>query len=352
VPLQGGKEMDSLERFVATIENRPVDRPASWLGIPADSALPGLYEYFGVGGMAGLKAAVGDDVWPVDVPYAHPPANHVACAFDFAKVDSSISLEERTLTSPGFFEDKTDPSCVADFPWPDPAEHIDPAACLRAVEEVPEGYAKMGVLWAAHFQDACAAFGMGNALMTMLTEPEMFQAVIDRIVEFYLDAAEIFYGATRGKLDAVLIGNDFGSQTGLMVAPEHLRKYVFSGTRKIIDQAKSHGLRVVHHSCGAIHEIIPDLVGLGADCIHPIQALAAGMEPQALKDDFGGKTSFCGGVDAQDLLVNGTPEQVREKVRELKRIFPTGLVVSPSHEAILPDISPANVQALFDAVRE
>jgi len=49
---------------------------------------------------------------------------------------------------------------------------------------VPEGFVKMGVLWSAHFQDACAAFGMKNALITMMTEPEMFKAVIDRITEF------------------------------------------------------------------------------------------------------------------------------------------------------------------------
>jgi uroporphyrinogen decarboxylase len=344
--------MNSLERFIATIENKPIDRPASWLGIPAKSALPGLYEYFGVSDMAGLKAAVGDDIWPVEVPYNHPPANHIACAFDFAKDDGhSVSLEERTLTDPGFFEDMEDPALVDTFRWPNPADHMDPAQCRAAVEAVPEGYVRMGVLWAAHFQDVCAAFGMCNALMTMLTEPEMFKAVTDRIIDFYLKAGEIFYDATQDKLDAVLIGNDFGSQTALMVAPDQLREFAFDGTRQFIAQAKSYGLRVVHHSCGAVRDIIPDLIECGADSIHPIQALAAGMDAQSLKDEFGGKTSFCGGVDAQDLLVNGTPEQVREKVLELKRIFPTGLIVSPSHEAILPDIDPANVKALFDAVK-
>jgi uroporphyrinogen decarboxylase len=49
--------------------------------------------------------------------------------------------------------------------------------------------------------------------------------------------------------------------------------------------------------------------------------------------------------------VNGTTEEVRRKVRELRRIFPTGLIISPSHEAILPDIPPANIQALFDELR-
>jgi uroporphyrinogen decarboxylase len=49
-------------------------------------------------------------------------------------------------------------------------------------------------------------------------------------------------------------------------------------------------------------------------------------------------------------LVNGTPEQVAAKVKELKNLFPTGLIISPSHEAILPDIPPANVEALFKAI--
>ena len=82
--------------------------------------------------------------------------------------------------------------------------------------------------------------------------------------------------------------------------------------------------------------------------IHPIQALAAGMEPRNLKEKFGDQVSFCGGVDTQDLLVHGSPDDVRAKVRELREIFPTGLVISPSHEAIMPDVPPENIHALFE----
>jgi uroporphyrinogen decarboxylase len=120
----------------------------------------------------------------------------------------------------------------------------------------------------------------------------------------------------------------------------------------LVQQAKSHGLKVIHHSCGAIREIIPDLIEAGVDVIHPIQALAAGMEPSGLKKDFGDRVSICGGIDAQNLLISGTPELIKEKVRELKRIFPTGLIISPSHEAILPDVNPENILALFEAVNE
>ena len=340
--------MTHLERFLATIERRATDYPASWLGIPHPAALENLYRHFGVKTADELKAKINDDVYAVEMPYHSPTSNAIYAAFDFAKEKHS----ERTLTAPGFFENFSNPKDAAKFDWPNPAKYVNPALCRKAVDDVPKrGYAVMGVLWSAHFQDACAAFGMETALMKMVDEPKMFKAVIDRITDFYLKANEIFFEATRGKLHAVLFGNDFGSQQGLMVSPAMLREFVFEGNRKIIAQAKRYGLKVVYHSCGAIHDVIPDITAMGADVIHPIQALAANMNPERLQKDFGKTTSFCGGVDAQYLLVQGSPEQVRQKVRELKKLFPTGLVISPSHEAILPDIPPANVEALFEEVR-
>jgi uroporphyrinogen decarboxylase len=147
------------------------------------------------------------------------------------------------------------------------------------------------------------------------------------------------------------MGNDFGSQTGLIMAPAQLREFVMPGAKRLIQQAKERGYKVFYHSCGSIFEIIPDLIEAGVDVIHPIQALAKGMTPDNLKNAYGDKVSFCGGVDAQNLLVNGSPEQVREKVQELRRIFPTGLVMSPSHEAILPDTKTENIESLFNTVK-
>ncbi len=260
--------MNSKERFHRTVERGDVDRPATWLGMPTPQALPGLFRYFQVSDLPGLKQRLGDDLWPVDVPYDHPPAHHIACAFDFAR-DSDVRYEERTLTTPGFFADATDPARVEQFDWPDPAHHMNAEACRRAVAPVPQTQAALGVLWSAHFQDACAAFG----------------------------------------------------------------------------------LKVMHHSCGATRDILPDLIEAGADILHPMQPLAAGMAPDGLARDFGNKVSFCGGVDAQHLLVHGTPDGVRSAVGELRNLFPTGLVISPSHEAILPDTRPENLAALFDAAQ-
>lgn len=344
--------MDSRERFWATINYEKTDRPASWLGLPVTASEKKLFAHFGVSSVIGLKQKLDDDIWPIEVPFNCPPANHIACAFAFAKMQHNDTPDQRTLTAPGFFEDYDDPADVEKFNWPDPTKMLQKEESLRLAKAIPSDKIRMGVMWSAHFQDACSAFGMEHALLTMMLNPEMFRAVIDRITDFYLQANEMFYEATKGYLDAVLIGNDLGSQTGLMVDPASIREYIFPGTKRIIEQAKSYGLKVIHHSCGSIFPIIGDLAELGADVIHPIQALAADMEPQKLKDNFKDKVAFCGGIDAQYLLVNRKPEDVRAKVRELIEIFPTGLILSPSHEAILPDIPPSNVEAIFDTIKQ
>ena len=341
--------MNSLERFYATAERRPVDRPAAWLGMPDPQALPGLFSYYGVKDIHELKMAGGDDFYAVEVPYESETAHAIYAAFDWYK-SGEVDAMNRTLTVPGCFHDAEDMEDLV-FDWPDPAAYIDAAECRRRVEMAPEGKTVLGILWSAHFQDTCAAFGMETALMNMIAAPELYEAVNEKVLEFYLKANRIFYEATKGKLHAVLIGNDMGSQRGLMISPELVRRFVIPGCRRLTEQAHSYGLKVIYHSCGAISDIIPDLIDAGVDIIHPIQALAAGMEPEGLKEKFGDRVSFCGGVDTQELLVHGTPEDVRKKVEELKRLFPTGLILSPSHEAILPDVPPENIGALFDAVR-
>ena len=344
-------EMNHVERFLATVNRQPVDRPSTWLGIPHPAAHEQLFDHFRVSSVLEMIERLDDDIVPIELPYHSPTSDVIYAAFDFAQ-RGSVSREHWTLNSPGFFENRTDPRDVDLFDWPDPARYISPDECRRLVSQASPERVRLGAIWSAHFQDACAAFGMENALITLHTAPEMFRAVIDRILEFYLQANEIFYSATSGHLHGVLIGNDFGGQQGLMLSAEMIREFALPGTRRLVDQAKRRGLTVIHHSCGAIRDIIPDLIEIGVDVIHPVQALAKGMQPAGLRQDFGDNVAFCGGVDAQELLVRGSPAQVEQAVCELRRIFPTGLIISPSHEAILPDTPPQNIEAMFRAARK
>ncbi len=343
--------MNSRERFFATINREPVDRPAAWLGMPDIKAQPALFAHYGVKNMHELKLAVGDDFYAIEVPYQSPTASAIFAAFDWY-MDGNVDAEERTLTADGCFKDAEEVEDLDFFQWPDPEKYIDVAECRRRVEAAPEDKVRLAMCWSAHFQDTCASFGMETALMNMLSNPEIYEAVDEKIVSFYLKANEIFFEATKGKLDAVLIGNDMGSQRGLMLSPQCVRDFIIPGCKKLVDQAHAYGLKVIYHSCGSIAQVIPDLIEAGVDVVHPIQALAAGMEPDRLKQQFGNQVAFCGGVDTQDLLVNGTPEMVQAKVKELRTIFPTGLVISPSHEAIMEDVPPANIHALFEEAQK
>lgn len=342
--------MNSIERFYATIAHQPVDRPACWLGDPTPAAAEKLCSYYGVADIKELKRVCGDDFYAVEIPYHSPTCNAIFAAFDWYMNGSNVDVEHRTLTADGCFCDceDVDDAIAVNFPWPDPEKYIDPALCRQLVDEAPEGKTIMGMMWACHFQDTCAAFGMQTALMNMVSEPELVHYVDDHIVDFYVKALKIFLEATKGKVHAILIGDDIGSQRSLMISPKLVSEFVIPGAKKLIDLAHSYGVKVLYHSCGAIADAIPLLIEAGVDIIHPIQAKAAGMQPEILKEKFDGQVAFCGGVDTQDLLPHGTTEEVRAKVKELRTIFPTGLIVSPSHEALQDDVPPENVKALFD----
>lgn len=343
--------MNSIERFLNTIERKPVDRPACWLGMPDIKSQPALMEYFNAKSLHDLKLSIGDDIYTVEMPYKSPTSSAIYAAFDWYQ-DGNVDAEDRTLTAPGFFHDYEDPEDVNLFDWPDPAKYIDVEQCKRLMEQAPKDKAVLGMLWSAHFQDTCAAFGMETALMNMLICPELVEAINEKIIEFYLKANEIFYEATKGRLHAVLIGNDVGSQRGLILSPDLIRQFVIPGCKRLVEQAHSYGLKVIYHSCGSITEVIPDLFEAGVDAIHPIQAKAANMQAEYIKENFGDMGAYCGGVDTQDLLVNGTPEEIKERVYRLRSLFPSGLIISPSHEAILPDIPPSNIHALFEAATD
>jgi uroporphyrinogen decarboxylase len=340
------QSMSSIDRFFATIERQKVDRPAAWLGVPHEDSEQGLFAEYGVANLHELKLAVGDDFYASRLPL-RLNGKAVSKVWDWY-LDGLTDRKNRTLTADGCFKNCEEIADLSFFKWPDPAECLKAEDCRGMADMVPPGKTGLGLLWSVHFQDTCAAFGLETALMNMVSNPEIVEAVNKKILNFYLGINEIFYRAVKGKFHAVLIGNDMGTQRGLLLSPELVRRFVMPGCKALVEQAHSYGLKVIYHSCGSIADIIPDLIAAGVDVIHPIQALAAGLEPANLKRLYGEKTAFCGGVDTQQLLVFGSVKEVAAKVRELREIFPTGLIISPSHEAILVDVPPRNIRVLFE----
>jgi uroporphyrinogen decarboxylase len=151
-------------------------------------------------------------------------------------------------------------------------------------------------------------------------------------------------------VDASFSGNDFGTQRDLLISTQHFDEFFLPWIRRFAAQARQHGLQVMMHSCGSVHRLIDRLIDAGVQCLHPLQAKAPGMDAGSLVRDFGGRISFLGGIDTQELLVRGRPADIREEVRRLKDLFGPRWIASPSHEALLPDIPPQNVAAMAEAV--
>ena len=120
--------------------------------------------------------------------------------------------------------------------------------------------------------------------------------------------------------------------------------------KRIIEQAKRYGYQVILHSCGSIHSVIDTLIDAGVNCFHPLQALAVNMDAETLARDFKGRVAFMGGIDTQNLLVNGSVEDVKAETIKVKGLLAPNVIISPSHEALLPNVPPENIVAMAEGV--
>ena len=185
----------------------------------------------------------------------------------------------------------------------------------------------------------------------MHLNPELVQAVTDRVCGFYHEANERFFEAAGDLFEGYFFGNDFGTQLDLICGPAQFDQFILPWFEKFAAQGRDHGYQVILHSCGSIYKVIERLISVGVQCLHPLQALAANMDAETLARDFKGRIAFLGGIDTQDLLVNATPEEVRADVERVVEWLGPCLIVSPSHEALLPNVSPENVWAMSEAAR-
>jgi uroporphyrinogen decarboxylase len=178
-----------------------------------------------------------------------------------------------------------------------------------------------------------------------------WQAMLAAYMERTLAQAEDILDAVGDQIDvAYIIGDDMATQRGPWLNPAVYRQFIKPWHKTAMDFIRSKtAAKIVFHICGAAREFIPDLIDLGVDAINPVQTSASGMDPAALKLQFGHDLAFWGGVDSQKVLPFGTPGQVRAEVKRIQdALGPSGLVVGSCHN-IQPDVPPQNVEALFQA---
>lgn len=337
--------MTSRERLKAIIGGQPADRTGFWLGWPLADTWPRLHQYFGTSSEEELRVKLRDDFrWICPQFYSnlyrHPEGRGM---FD-------TGLKKVAHGTAGPFADCEDPAEVEDFEWPNP-DYLHFDECLDALRNAGSYYRASG-FWTCFYHNVMDLFGMDDYMVKMYEAPAVVHAVTDKVCGFYYEANRRFYQQAGELMDGFFFGNDFGTQLDLICGPAQFDEFIMPWFRKFTAQAHSCGYQVILHSCGAIHRVIEQLIDAGVDCLHPLQALAKNMDAGTLAREFKGRIAFLGGIDTQQLLDHGTPEEVKADVRRVRELLGPRLIVSPSHEAILPNVPPENVAAMAEAAVE
>lgn len=197
-------------------------------------------------------------------------------------------------------------------------------------------------------------YRIDNFLMLLAGDPARAHEFLDRLVELHLQNLERFLGLVGPYLDIIVFGDDLGTQKGPQMSPAMYREFFQPRHARMWRRAKElANVKVMLHCCGGVRPLLADLIDAGLDAINPVQVSCTGMEPRALKADFGDRLTFWGGgCDTHRVLASGTPDEVRRHVRQqIAALGPGGGFVFQQVHNILANIRPENIVAMFEAAR-
>jgi len=191
--------------------------------------------------------------------------------------------------------------------------------------------------------------GLENASLDLALDPELAIAMMSRCADFSVRLSE--EACARFPLDWLWLGDDVAGQRALIMNPDMWRETIQPQLKRIADVGKAAGLPVAYHCCGALSSIIPDLIEIGIDILNPVQCNCPGMNPIELKQEYGNRLSFMGGVDTQGLLPHGSAAEVYRATVELIEGMTSdggGYILAASH-AVPPETPDENIFAMYAA---
>ena len=342
--------MNSRERVLAAFEHEEPDRVPCWCGASEE------FWYKAKQQLAlddeGLRRRFRDDFRRVYAKYIGPefPLSEGAKSRTVFGIERqgigwgqpmSHPLSEATLKS------------VHEYPWPDP-RWMDAGSIKAEAEAYGGEYAILGGDWSPFWHDAIELLGMENLFVKMYTEPALVHALFRHVVDYYVKVSQMIFEAAGRSIDIFFIGNDFGSQEGPLLGPELFDQFVLPHLARLVDLGHAYGLKVQLHCCGGVAPLIPSMLRAGLDGLHAVQPNCRGMDLRELKKNFGDQILMNGAIDSYRVLIEGTPESVRQQSREVLDIMMPGggYVAGASHDTILEETPLENVLAMFDAVRD
>lgn len=237
-----------------------------------------------------------------------------------------------------------DLSDYSTYRWPDAHPGMLDFA-KQTVEQHGDQDFIMGFQHIGLFERSWAIRGYENFLCDLMTEPEFCEEMLDHILRYKLQEAAYYVDIG---VDAVRIGDDWGLQNSLQMRPTIWRRFFKPRYEKLYAFYRSHNMPVVQHSCGAVLDIVPDLMEIGLDVLHPIQPLS--IDIRALYRVADDRLTLWGGVDTQQLLPFGTEDEVYKSAKETSALLGRNhrYIFAPAQE-IMSDVPVVNVLALTRA---
>lgn len=234
------------------------------------------------------------------------------------------------------------------FAWPEP-DWWDFSTLREAAQKVnPDHRHHLRFRSGTVFEGAWQLRGLEQFMVDLATDPDIAAYIMDRMTEIIVENTRRVLETAGDQIDMIYFYDDVGAQENLMISKAMWRRMIRPRHEKIIAMAKSFGKSVMYHCDGAIYGLVDELINMGIDVLDPIQPNAKNMDPGRLKQEFGGRLSFHGGIDIVHTLPHGTLEQVAAEVRDRVNVLGEngGYILSSAHH-IQSDTPLENVVEMY-----
>ncbi len=238
------------------------------------------------------------------------------------------------------------PDNINEYEFPDPDDPLRYDDYNEIIKTKKDGFFVVALGFSL-FERAWTLTGMENLLMAMISDKDFANSLLDKILDFNL---RIIENACLFDIDAMMFGDDWGQQTGLIMGPKLWREFIKPRIKQMYELVKSKGKFVFIHSCGKVDEIFPDLIDCGVDVFNPFQPEV--MNVFEMKKRYGSSLSFYGGISTQRTLPYGTVTEVKDEVKRLLDVIGEngGYIAAPAH-AIPADAKPENIAAMIEVLQ-
>lgn len=236
------------------------------------------------------------------------------------------------------------------FPDPDAPGRFNDTEVL--VKKYKSDYLIIGDIEVTIFSLGHQLVGMEKLLIDMMLEAEYVVPLFEACAKYQ---TQIGLRLIEKGVDAIWFGDDFGTQINLIIPPETFREQLKPHYKRMIERFKEANPDIIPilHCDGAVAELLDDIREIGFEVFNPVQPGVPGHLPQDMKDRFGDKFSFWGAIDQQELLPNGTDEELEKEIKEKITILGKdgGYMIAPAH-ILQNDVSPERVLKFIELCKK